>query len=391
MIDFNNTEVAFQHKSNPELKRAHLLFSAIGYNWLVNAGPGMLKVAFALRLPVIGIIRATVFRQFCGGENIQDCEKTMQVLKGRNVGTILDFSVEGEEHESTFDNTRDEIMATIRKAKGNPSIPFSVFKTTGLISLKTLEAVSSGKPLSETVQVAWERGKKRVEDICALAASENVRLFIDAEESWIQPAIDELAESAMHRWNASKAIIFNTVQLYRHDRLEYLKVIYSRCQENKVWMGVKLVRGAYMEKERERALEMGYPSPIQPDKESSDRDYNLAMEFCVENLHRTVVCAGTHNEESSEMLMKFMQEKGIDKSDERIWFSQLLGMSDHISFNLAGAGYNVVKYVPYGPVKAVVPYLIRRAQENTSAKGQAGRELRLIRQELYRRKKIGMM
>lgn len=384
--DFNNTAIAFQAKSNAELRNSYMLFKAIGYNWLVQIGPTLVNSAFALRLPVKGIIKNTVFKQFCGGESINECEKSINLLHQFNVGTILDYSVEGEEREDVFDATANEIIKTVDKAKGNAKIPFSVFKTTGVARFALLEKVSAGEKLTPDEFAEFERVKKRVDKICGAAFNANVRIFIDAEESWIQPAIDDLADNMMAVYNKQRAIVYNTIQLYRHDRLAFLKTSFTKAQHGNYYYGVKLVRGAYMEKERKRALDMGYSDPIQPNKEASDRDYDLALEFCVQHINRISICAGTHNDKSCLLLVNLLNSNGISKNDERVYFSQLFGMSDHLSFNLASAGYNVAKYLPYGPVQAVLPYLFRRAQENTSAAGQAGRELVLITKELQRRK-----
>ncbi|MBI3233034.1 MAG: proline dehydrogenase family protein [Bacteroidetes bacterium] len=385
-FSFNNTEIAFQSKSNSALNKAHLLFKSLGISWLVNSGPGLLKFAYGIHLPINGLIKKTIFSQFCGGENINECQKAIEELNKYHVGTILDYSVEGEETTEAFEATAKETIQTINKAAGNPAIPFSVFKVTGVARFELLENWSTGKPLSESDQKEFDITYNRIKNICEHAHNKNVRIFIDAEETWIQPAIDYIAEQMMELYNKEKCIVYNTLQLYRHDRLQYLKDAHKVASDKKYFLGVKLVRGAYMEKERQRAIDKGYPSPIQPDKASSDRDYNATLDYCISHLQNICVCAGTHNEDSSYKLAQLMKENGIKNNDQRIYFSQLLGMSDHISFNLAKAGYNVAKYVPYGPVKSVLPYLIRRAQENSSAKGQAGRELTLIETELKRRK-----
>jgi proline dehydrogenase len=332
------------------------------------------------------MIKGTIFKQFCGGENIQECTLTINKLGKYGVGSILDYSVEGKEEEKDLDRACEEIIATVKRAKGDKNIPFSVFKVTGLARHYILEKVSSGEVLSEADQSEFERVSRRVQRICEEGHQQNVRVFIDAEESWIQKAIDELATVNMERYNKDRAIIYNTLQMYRHDRLSFMKVSYEKAMQVNYFLGLKLVRGAYMEKERDRAAELGYASPIQPDKESTDRDYNEALRFCVEHVDKIAICAGTHNEESSMILTELMASKAIAKGDERIYYSQLLGMSDHISFNLAKEGYKVAKYVPYGPVDAVLPYLTRRAQENTSMAGQMGRELGLILAEKKRRK-----
>lgn len=385
-ISFNNTEIAFRSKSDNDLRRSYWLFKAIGYNWLVNAGPTLVNIAFSLRLPVKGMIRATVFKQFCGGESMNQCDATMKALYDYGIGSILDYSVEGKEEEAEFDHTMEETIATIQKAKGNKQIPFCVFKVTGMARFDLLAKVNTGVSLTESEQAEFSRVEQRIEKICKTAYENNVRIFIDAEESWIQDTIDGLATRMMEKLNGKRAIVFNTIQLYRHDRLNYLKKSVDEAKRKGYFYGVKLVRGAYMEKERERAAKMGYPSPIQPDKASSDRDYDEALRFCLSHIDMISLCAGSHNENSSSLLVSLMAQKGLANNDERIYFSQLFGMSDHISYNLSASGYNVAKYLPYGPVEAVLPYLIRRAQENTSAKGQAGRELTLITNELQRRK-----
>ena len=386
-LSFDNTEIAFKSKSNNELTQSYLLFKAIGYNWLVRLGPPMVNGAFNIGLPIKGLIKSTVFKQFCGGESMDDCNKTIDQLYSYGVGTILDYSVEGEEKEDSFNSTATETLETITKAKDNQKIPFCVFKVTGLARFDLLAKVSVKEKLTSTEESEWGRVKNRIHNICKTAYDNNVRIFIDAEESWIQPAIDDLAHDMMREFNSQKCIVYNTIQLYRHDRLAFLKTSFDDAIKHNYYLGLKLVRGAYMEKERERALKMGYLSPIQPDKGSSDKDYNEALRFCIEHIDKINVCAGSHNEQSSMLLTELMAQKGLANNDQRIYFSQLYGMSDHISFNLSSAGYNVAKYLPYGPVKAVMPYLFRRAAENTSVKGQAGRELTLISSEVARRKK----
>lgn len=387
-LSFDNTEIAFKSKSNGELTQSYLLFKAIGYNWLVKAGPAMVNGALSIGLPITGIIKKTVFKQFCGGESMTDCNNTIDLLNSYDVGTILDYSVEGEEKEENFNATATETLETISKAKGNAKIPFGVFKVTGLGRFDLLAKVNAKQDLTSTEESEFARLKNRIYNICKTAHDSDVRIFIDAEETWIQDAIDDLATEMMAEFNKEKCIVYNTLQLYRHDRLAYLKTSYEHAKANNYYLGVKLVRGAYMEKERERAEKMGYPSPIQPDKAASDRDYNEALRFSVANIDRISICAGSHNEESSLLLTQLMAENGIAINDRRIYFSQLFGMSDHISFNLSSAGYNVAKYLPYGPVKSVMPYLFRRAAENTSVKGQAGRELSLISKEVARRKAV---
>lgn len=383
MLSFDNTENAFKAKTNSDLSRSYWLFNLIGNPLLVklgaNFGPLALNIGFK------GLIKGTIFKQFVGGETIHDCSLTIAELGKYHIGTILDYSVEGKESEKDFDHCLEETLETIQKAKNDKNIPFCVFKVTGLARFAILEKVSANQNLNEAEKGEWQRVKERVSKICKSALENNQPIFIDAEESWIQPAIDDLANVNMAICNKSKAIVYNTFQLYRSDRLNYLSESIKTGKSNSYHVGAKLVRGAYMEKERARAKEMNYPSPIQPTKEAADKDYDAALKLCIENIGMMGLCAGTHNEKSSSCLLELMTQNNISPSDERIYFSQLFGMSDHISYNLSLNGYNVVKYVPYGPVKEVLPYLIRRAQENTSVKGQTGRELNLIIKEKKRR------
>ncbi len=386
-VSFDNTEIAFASKSNSDLNRAYILFKVISYNWLVRIAPPFVDTALALRLPVKGLIRATAFKHFCGGETIEDCQVTIDTLGKYNIGTILDYSVEGKETEKDFEHSLLETLSCISRAKNQKYIPFSVFKLTGFARLALLEKVNAKEPLSKQEEEEFERVRQRVEKICAAADESNVPVFIDAEHTWIQDVIDDLANAMMIKYNKNRILIYNTLQLYRTDRNSYLERCYSHAVANNYMLGLKLVRGAYMEKERERAAKMNYPSPIQPDKNTADMDYDHALKFCMDHIDRISICAGTHNEKSSQLLVELMMQKNMPHNHPNIWFSQLYGMSDHISFNLAKEGYNVAKYVPYGPVASVLPYLIRRAQENTSVKGQTGRELSNILTEKKRRKK----
>jgi proline dehydrogenase len=382
-VSFDNTEIAFSSRTDGELKNARRLFKAFNYRWLVVYGPKLVEWSLKLGLPVKGLIRKTVFNHFCGGESIDDCEPTVDHLKASGIGTILDYSVEGENTDKNFDNTLSEILKTVEASSKYKSIPFCVFKTTGIARFELLEKVQSGERLTSDEEDEWNRVRSRFDSICKAAHDAETKVFVDAEESWIQEPIDSLTMEMMAKYNGKRAIVFNTIQLYRHDRLDFLM---SCINNNEFFQGYKLVRGAYMEQERKRAKQMNYPSPIQPDKESSDRDYNAALKLCIENLGKVEVCAGTHNEESSTYLCELMKENNILFSDSRVYFAQLLGMSDHISFNLSHSGYRVAKYVPYGPVKSVMPYLGRRAAENSSIGGQIGRELHLLQNELERRK-----
>ncbi len=384
MLSFNNTENAFKAKSNSDLNRSYWLFKLIGNPFLVKVGA---KTApLALKMGFKGLFKRTIFKQFVGGENIHECDNTIKELGKFNIGTILDYSVEGKESETDFEACCKETIETIHKAKNDKHIPFCVFKVTGLARFDLLVKVSAHEKLSDNETAEWERVAERVNKICKEAKAANQPIFIDAEESWIQQAIDDLADANMVKYNTDGPIVYNTFQLYRKDRLEFLKKSHENAVKGNYYIGAKLVRGAYMEKEGKRAAEMNYPNPIQDSKANSDRDYNLALEYCVKHIDRFGLCAGTHNEDSSMHLANLMRENNIKLDDKRIYFSQLLGMSDHISYNLSLAGYNVSKYVPYGPINEVMPYLIRRAQENTSVKGQTGRELGLIIKEKQRRK-----
>ncbi|MFC3199728.1 proline dehydrogenase family protein [Parapedobacter deserti] len=385
-LSFENTETAFRNKSNNELNRAYWLFKILGSNFLTNIGPPVTMFALNTGLPVTGIIRNTIFKHFCGGETIEGCVPTIQRLASQKVGTILDYSVEGEGTETAFDETCNEILRTVGYAKSDPNISFSVFKPTGLGRFSLLEKVNSKKSLSPEEEQEFGRIKQRVDRICASCYEYGVKVLIDAEHSWIQDVIDDLAREMMQRYNRNAPIVYNTYQLYRHDKLASLQADYYYAETAGFFLGAKLVRGAYMEIERERAREHGYKSPIQPNKEATDRDYDLAIQFCLDHLDRIGLMAGTHNEESSRLLAEEIDKRLWPRDHPHIHFSQLLGMSDHLSFNIAEAGYNSAKYVPYGPVKAVMPYLFRRAQENTSVAGQTGRELSLIAKEKKRRK-----
>jgi proline dehydrogenase len=386
-MNFNNTEIAFSGKTNGDLKRSYWLFKIIGWNWLIKTGPLLLKIFMPLWFPVL-IIKATIFKQFCGGESIEECEGTINELSTQNVKTILDYSVEGKEEESVFDANVQEALAVIKKAKNNPNIPFSVFKPTGFGRFELLEKVNSNLPLSQKEEEEFNRIKNRINIICAAGHETNIPIFIDAEETWIQSPVDEIALEMMRKYNKEKAIVYNTAQMYRWDRIAYLKEIKSIADNEGFCLGIKLVRGAYIEKERERAEKKGYEDPMQQSKEATDKDFNLALKFCIENIENISFCCASHNEESSLFLIDLMKTHHISIDDNRVYFAQLLGMSNHISNNMGKAGYNVAKYVPYGPVKDVTPYLIRRAEENTSIAGQTGRELSLILDEQKRRKAI---
>jgi len=387
MIDFDNTKIAFKSKSNKELKKAYFLFSTIKHPWLVKIGKVLVTIALAIRFPIKWIVKPTIYAHFCGGETISECEPVVQKLAKYNVKTILDYSVEGKESPEEMKAALDETIRAIKNASENPDIPFAVFKPTAFGKDAVLEKASSDKSLTTGEQEELNRFRDRIDTLAKTAYDGDIPIMIDAEDYCYQKVIDQVVTEMMEKYNKKKPIVFNTLQMYRWDRLDFLKEELRKAQGGGYYIGMKFVRGAYMEKERERAERLGYPSPIHPDKERTDRDYNEALKFSVENIEKIAIFNGTHNEESSLYLTELMEEHGIEKDDPRAWSSQLYGMSDHISFNLAEEGYNVAKYLPYGPVKNVLPYLIRRAEENTSVAGQTSRELNLLKKETNRRKK----
>ncbi|CAH0995682.1 hypothetical protein EMA8858_01807 [Emticicia aquatica] len=388
ILSFEDTSVAFAHQSNSKLRKTYLIFAMMNQNWLVKIGTFFIKLILKLGLPVKFLIKNTLFSQFCGGESIDTCQKTIENLAKAKVGTILDYSVEGEDNEKDFDKTAKEIAKTIEKAAQQGAyIPFSVFKVSGIASVELLEKVQEdNQNLDSNEKLAYQRVHDRVDNLCKLASKLNVRIFLDAEETWIQDVIDELSYEMMKKYNVSgKTIVYNTYQLYRWESLENLTNACDAARAGNYKIGAKLVRGAYIEKERRRAAEMEYKSPIHITKQETDEDFDKAVHFAVDNIDVLSICLGTHNEDSCLLCIRLMQEKGIEKDDTRIWFAQLLGMSDNISYNLANAGFNVAKYVPYGPVEAVMPYLFRRAEENSSIAGQSSREYLLVKKERERR------
>lgn len=384
-VDFSNTEISFKSQSNGDLERAYWLFKIISINFLSKIGPPITNLAMRIGLPIKALIKATLFKHFCGGETITECENTIKHLAKAGVGTILDYSVEGEEDEAAFDATCIEIGETIEKAKFDKSVSLTVFKVTGLAPTGLLEKVSANATLNLDEQLRYDAARRRVHGICKKAYENGVKVMIDAEESWLQHAIDSIAMNMMRDFNKTEPIVYNTYQLYRHDKLADLKSDFDLAKTDNFYLGAKIVRGAYLEKERLRAQEKGYLSPIHTSKQNTDRDYDEALEFCLGNLAGLAVVVGTHNEASCRMVVNWMFKNKFSTDHPHLYFSQLLGMSDNLSFNLANAGFNVAKYMPYGPVKAVLPYLFRRAKENTAIAGQAGRELSLIVKEKNRR------
>lgn len=397
-ISFDDTEVAFAYKSGKELKKARFLFSSMGIGWLVQIGTRFTPWALKLRLPIRGLIKNTIFSQFVGGESLDDTKAVASILGKYNVKVILDYGVEGKQGEENFDHARDEFLKVIQYAAREPNIPFMSIKLTGFARFGLLEKIHAimdnfsairgddpeGK-LSEAEFQEWSSVKRRLNDICDCARSCKVGVLIDAEESWIQNPVDALCMQVMKKYNTETVLVYNTIQLYRHDRLQFLKESLKEAKDKGFILGAKLVRGAYMEKERKRAITQNYPSPIQPDKQSTDNDYNSAVEFCISNLSRIYLIVASHNELSNLFATQLLIKNNYPLSNPHVHFSQLYGMSDNITFNLAKAGCSVSKYLPFGPLGDVIPYLMRRAQENSSVSGQTGRELSLIKKELRRR------
>jgi proline dehydrogenase len=383
---FDNTEVAFALKSDSQLERGYFLFRMIQNQPMVRIGSAVTNFALKAHLPIEGLIRSTVFDHFCGGVNEDDCLPIIaNMYNNGKVHSVLDYSVEGKNEEISFDGALEKILKIIDFCEEKESIPFAVFKPTGFGRFALYQKISEGKSLNSIEQEEWNRVVARFHKVCKLALEKDVPLLIDGEESWMQKAADELIEELMETYNKEKAIVFNTLQMYRHDRMDYLKALHEKAKVKGFYIGMKVVRGAYMEKERARAEEKGYPSPICENKEASDINYDSATKYMMEH-PKMALFVGTHNEDSSYLVMELAKKHHIKENDSRLWFGQLFGMSDNISYNLADYGYNVAKYLPFGPVRDVMPYLIRRAEENTSVAGQTSRELNLLKTERKRRK-----
>jgi len=382
---FDNTQIAFSLKSDRELKRAKFLFETISSPAMVRIGTKLTKFALNLNLPIKKLLKKAVFNHFCGGETEEEYLRVAEKMYKKGVCSVLDYSVEGKEEEEHFDNAAKIVLKAIEYAKINKSIPIVVFKPTGFGRFALYQKISEKESLTIHEQTQWNKVVERYDKVCKAAQQNDIIILIDAEESWMQDAADDLIEEMMSRYNQEKAIVFGTLQMYRSDRMDYLKALHQRAKTQDFHIGMKIVRGAYMEKEIERAREKGYKNPICKTKADTDVNFDRAISYIIENIDKMAVFSGTHNEESSYKLIRLMQEKGIERKDRRIWSGQLYGMSDHISFNLAHHGYNVAKYLPFGPLKDVMPYLFRRAEENTSVAGQTGRELNLIKAEITRR------
>ena len=387
IVDFANTEIAFAHKSTRELKKTAWLFSLMNKKWLVDLLSNAALITLKLRIPFVqAIIKATIFEQFVGGTTLLESQKTIDQLYSKKVQAILDYGAEGKKTEIDFNNTMNECIRAVEFAGSNESVPVVSTKITGMARFGLLESIQKGEPFNKETRSEYRNILKRIDAICYTAKDRKVAIFFDAEESWIQDTIDHLVDMMMRRYNKNEAVVYNTFQLYRHDRLAFLMESFDKAKNVGYILGAKLVRGAYMEKERERAKEMGYPSPIQPNKAATDDAFNTAVRFCVDNYKTMASANATHNQESCLFQAQLIHEKGIPKDHKHLNFCQLLGMSDHITFNLAQAGYNVAKYLPYGSVRDITPYLIRRANENTSVTGDMGREAKWITNELKRRK-----
>ena len=385
---FDNTEIAFSLKNDSELERAYFLFKMISIEPLIRIGTAATNFALKAKLPIEGLIRSTVFDHFCGGVNEEDCLPVINRMFLNGVSSVLDYSVEGKESEAEFDSALNTILNIIDFAKDIDALPIAVFKPTGFGRLGLYEKVGSGEALTQSEQDEWAHVVNRFDMVCKKSKENDVAVLIDSEESWMQDAADALVTTMMQKYNTEKPIVYNTLQMYRHDRLAFLKEEHQKAKEGHYFLGYKLVRGAYMEKENDRAKKRGYMSPICASKSATDENFDKALNYMIDNLDGMSLFAGTHNENSAYLLMQLMASKNLENNDNRIWFGQLYGMSDHISFNLADKGYNVAKYIPFGPVKDVMPYLIRRAEENTSVAGQTGRELALLTKEKKRRKAL---
>jgi proline dehydrogenase len=386
VVDFSDTATAFAGKSDSELKKSAWLFGLMNKHWLVGIGSTLGLAAIRMHLPFVEtVVKSTIFEQFCGGTTLLESQKNIDRLAAQNTQTILDYGAEAKEKEEDFNHTMNESIRAIDFASQNSHVPVVSTKITGMARFALLEAIQSGNTLSSDEQLEYQSVLKRLDAICHVASSKGVCVFFDAEESWIQDAIDHLVYLMMKRYNKESAVVYNTFQMYRHDRLAFLLSSFDQAQKEGFILGAKLVRGAYMEKERERALEYGYPSPIHPNKEATDHDYNTALQFCVDNYERIASCNATHNMESNLLQAELIVEKNIQRDHPHLNFCQLYGMSDNLTFNLAKEGFNVAKYLPYGPVREVVPYLIRRAQENSSVTGDMSREYQLVQKELTRR------
>jgi proline dehydrogenase len=391
-ISFENTKNAFEYKTTSDLKMAKFLFSSMGFSWVVAAGVRLTPFAMKTGLPVRGLIRKTIFKQFVGGETLEETAIAGGNLAKYGVDVILDYGVEGKESEEDFEHATAEFIRVINFAATQPNVPFISIKVTAFARFKLLERLHEAPRLrsgihdNELEAEEWERVKERMYRICSAAAQKNIGVLVDAEESWIQDPVDKLAMEMMEVFNKEKAVVYNTIQLYRHDRLDFLNLSYQIAEQKKFIAAFKLVRGAYMEKERTRAAQKGVQSPIQANKQNTDADYNAAVAFCIVHLDRIACIVASHNEASCLLAVELMEKNQLSFHHPHLHFSQLYGMSDHISFNLAKAGFSVSKYLPFGPIKEVIPYLMRRAQENSSVSGQTGRELSLIKKELQRRK-----
>lgn len=384
-LSFENTEIAFQHYSNSALKRALSVYKLIGNNLVSKLGSVAVKIAIAVHFPIKPFVKPLVFKQFCGGESLNESLSTIQLMQQRGVSTSLNYSVEIKKSEEDFDKTLSKNIGAVEFAGKNTSVKVICCKVSGMGYFSILQKVQEKEKLTKKEKASFKKMKERLNTLCELAASNGTKIYLDAEESWVQDVIDDLVEELMAKYNQEQVIVYNTFQMYRHDRLTYLKETLTNAKKEGYLVGAKIVRGAYMEKERDWAEDHGLPSPIQDTKEDTDRDFDAAVKYCLENIELVSICIASHNEGSSLLATKLMQERNIATNHQHVWFSQLYGMGEHITYNLAAHGFNTSKYLPYGPVKEVIPYLIRRADENTSVDGQMSRELTIIQKEIDRR------
>ena len=391
-LSFDNTQNAFAYKSTSDLKKAKFLISAIQSPIMVALATKMTPVLMKYGLPINGILRSTVFHQFVGGETLEESARTSKLLGSYGVQVILDYGVEAKEGESNFDDVTEHIIEAIDFAATQNNIPFVSVKLTGIASMVLLEHLNEAPRLrsgihdSESENAEWQRVRERMYAICDVAQEKGVGILLDAEETWIQDPIDRLAVELMSVYNKETVVVYNTYQLYRKDRLHFLQLSHSIAKEKGFMLGAKLVRGAYMEKERERAQKNGYASPIHENKDATDKDFDAAAKYCIDNRATISLLLASHNEASNLKIATEMEQLGLDNNYNRVHFSQLYGMGDYITFNMSTKGYNVSKYLPFGPIGEVIPYLMRRAEENSSVNGQTNKELVMIKQELTRRK-----
>lgn len=381
------SDSAFSHYSISQLRRTKVLFKIL-QNPLVSWFSGFVPhIPILLRLPFVkSLIKHYIFSHFCGGEDWKEVHQSALKLQKQNILSSLDYSVECKQTEQDYETTKKVLLNVLEEAKNLSHIPFCVLKITGLGRFALLEKIHNGQTLSDNEKAEWQRVQSRFDSICEKAVDCNTKLLVDAEESWIQKPIDNIVKRAMKRHNQNEPMIYNTYQLYLKAKYEQLKTDWEKAKEKGYILGSKLVRGAYMEKETKRAVKMHLPNPIQPSKAKCDQDFNDSLKFCLKHIDDFGIYIGTHNIESTQKARQLMQEYGIAKSDERVFFSQLLGMREILSYELAQQDYLVSKYTPFGKIAEVIPYLLRRIQENSSVKDQLNDEIKVITRELENQK-----